>query len=1127
MKNINKPSRIGVYMICLQIFCLTIPNTLWAQNQKEKISMTLKNATIQDLVKQIESKTQYTVVYRDAIVSNEKDITARFDNESLDEILNAVLEKKGIRAVFNNKTITFIKKEGSVPNSQQTKTISGIVTDENGETLPGVNVFVKGKDIGNITDLDGKYIITVSDQNDVLVFTYIGMQKQEITVGKNQTINATLREESIHLDEVVALGYTTSKRRDMIGSVAKMSDTEIASPAYSNFTSAMQGKASGVFVTGNTIRIRGLNSISLSTEPLWIIDGVPGNGSNLNPNDIESISILKDASATALYGSSGANGVIAVTTKSMKGQTSQLNVEVDYGISELMNTDWETLNTRDFLDLHDISKQNASKYEGSTYAPYDPNKAFDWNPAIKARMTRDEALNYSHRGIKDATRQANFYQVHMNASKGFDRGSALFTVTYRSDEDVYKGGENSKLISRAAFNYSPIQYVDVSITSINNYNNAVYSAAKDMMIRRTPYMPIYDENDPTGYWGPGENPVMEGDRKYRYNYGETFSSNNYIKINIELPFVKGLSIAGTGSANFSTNRGQDWYSKELMDFGNQEVSKANENSTFGRSYLYRGEINYNRTFGDHTVTLLALAEAKKSYGNRLSAEGYNLNGSYPILGTPGNMNSMSSTISEGGSIAYIGRATYKYKERYLLEANIRRDGLSTLSVNNRWATFPSVGAGWVLSEEAFFNLPVVNLIKIRGSIGKTGNAAVPSFTYIPQFGINSPNGNSYAEYMFTNIKSIPADVKWETSDNYDIGIDFGILGNRINGSFAYFEKRTSGLLLQVPLPPSAGIEFEGLRTTNSVWANVGNMKNNGFEMNINANAINSGGFSWDISFNHTITKNKVLGLDPSVDQTGSGIYGAESYTLTKKGESIATYYLPDFAGIDPQKGIPLIWERDAEIYEATGKTVRTGNKIPGTLSNSGNNQFLLSGKSVLPTFYGGLRNTFRYKGFDLTAMITYSGGYYFMDQLDKLLTDVRYGQFALLSTLQQDSWQKPGDNAKYPEMIYNGGFYYDDKGNPATTRSEPMKMNTQFLKKGDNVQLKELTLGYTIPKNLTKKIAMDVVRLHFNINNVFYLTKAGRLGNPEVILNSNNIDGYTRYERFLTRTYSFGLSVKF
>lgn len=1108
------------------MLCLVAPAMLWAQNPKEKVSISLENSTIRDIVKQIESKTKYTIIYRDAIIPDNKAITAHFENKPLDEVLKAILDKldkEGLQAVFNNKTIVLVRK---TENNEREKTISGTIKDENGEPLPGVNVFLKDKTIGCMSDFEGKYsIANAVGENDILVFTYIGMKPKEVVVGKSATIHVVLREESILLEEVVALGYTTSKRKDMIGSVAKISDTEIGSPAYSSFSSAMQGKASGVFVTGNTIRIRGLNSISLSTEPLWIIDGVPGDGRNLSPNDIESVTILKDASATALYGSSGANGVIAVTTKSMKGEKSQLNVDVNYGISELMNERLEALDSREFIEFHDLAKQNASRYDGSAYAPYDPNKAFEWIPEIKTRMTREEALGYSHKGLDEVSRKARFYQVHMTASKGFDTGNALFTATYRNEENVFKGGDNSKLIARAAFNYSPIQYVDISVTSINNYNNGTTSTALDQMIRRPPFMPIYDETDPTGYWGPGRNPAIEGDRRYRNRYNESFLSNNYLKINIELPFVKGLSIAGIGSANFSMARGRDWHAKELKDFGNSEVSLANENSTFSRSYLYRGEVNYNRTFGDHAVTLLALAEGKKNYGNSLFAEGYNLNGSYPILGTPTNMSGMSSTIFETGSIAYIGRATYKYKERYLLEANIRRDALSILSVTNRWATFPSVGAGWVLSEESFFKVPAINMLKIRGSIGKSGNSNVPQYTYIPQFGINNPRSDSYAEYMFTNIKSIKSDVKWETSDNFDIGIDFGVLENRINGSFAYFEKRTSGLLLQVPLPPSAGIEF--LSGTNSKWANVGNMRNNGFEININANVIHSASFSWDVSFNHTITKNKVLGLDPSIDQTGSGIFGFDNYTLTKKGETLGSYYLPDFAGIDLEKGIPLIWERDAKIYKETGQTVRTGKKITGTLSNSGNNQFLLSGKSVLPTFYGGLRNTFNYKGFDLTAMITYSGGYYFIDQLEKWMTRVGTGEYALLSSLVEDSWRKPGDVAKYQEIVYNGGFYYDDNGNPAKTRSEPLKMSTQNLKKGDNVQLKEITLGYTVPRSLSKKFLLDYLRLYVNVNNVFYLTKAGRFGSPEVYLDHNNINGYLRYENFLNRTYSFGLSVKF
>ncbi|MCL1932746.1 MAG: SusC/RagA family TonB-linked outer membrane protein [Candidatus Azobacteroides sp.] len=1104
--------------------------------QKTSLSLKMNGATVAKILDEIENQTEFRFYYNSKLVDTEKETSIDVNDADVFATLDKLFAKSNVSYRVIDKDIILTVKQPEIKNAAE-KTIAGTVTDENGEPLVGVNATVKGNAQGTITDLDGRYSLSNVPENSVLVFSYIGMQKEEITVDKNNSvINVIMRNATFNLDEVVALGYTTQKRRDVIGSVAKIS-TDISTPAYSNITAALQGKASGVYVSQDKIRIRGMNSISLSTEPLWIIDGVPGDGSDLNPNDIESVSILKDASATALYGSSGANGIIAITTKSFAGQKSHLDVEVDGGFSGFIGTGWKTMNTADFISLYDQAIANAMRYEGKPPFLFNPSDAYSWNPVIPNTylMTRDEALTKSHNGIDDYTQSGQYIQAYMNANKGFDKGNASFSLTYRGNTDVLIGSGAKKLLGRVAFNVSPVKYVSFNFSSINSFRAGSDNTAGSTLTR-PPFMPIWDPGSATGYWAPGENPIIRGDSKYRQIRNKDFTSTNYLRADIDLPFVKGLKISGVGSANFSANRYTNWSAKELMDFnrnGSDEISRADDNAKFDYSYMVRGEIAYNRTFGDHTVGALGLVEGKKYFNLPVNATGYNLNGNYPMLGTPANMQSMSANRVEGGSIAYIGRLTYNYKDKYLIEGNIRKDGLSTLSEKNRWATFPSLGLGWILSEESFWNKSVFNLIKIRGSIGKSGNAAVPAFSYLPQFGINYPSGASYDEYMFTNIKNIAADIKWETSDNSDIGIDFGLFGNRINGSIAYYNKETSGLLLQVPLPPSAGLKIDAVGdVTNSVWANVGNMRNNGIEFTMDATVIRTSDFTWNLSYNHTVVKNKILALDPSVDLTGSGIYGTfNNSTLTKAGGELATYYVSDFAGIDPEKGIPMIWERDKDIYAETGATVRTGEKIPASRSNCNNNQFYLDGKSYIPSFFGGLRSTFRYKNLDLNLLFSYTGGHYYFDQIEWRLQYVHIGENALAADLIENSWKQPGDNAKYQELIYNGGFYYDNDGNP-TTALNPGPGNdypntTQFLKKGDNFQWKELTLGYTFPKRLTSKCGMDNLRLNFNVSNVLYWAAGGHNGNPDVQINDNNVDGVIRYESFMTRTFSLGFSVKF
>ena len=1086
-------------------------------------------SSIREVLKTIELQTEYTFFYNDAFVDLNRPVYVKRQTVEVGKLLNTI---------FKDTNLTFREQENNfiviTPKEiLQGISVKGTIRDEAGEPLPGVNVTVRGTTIGIMTDLNGSFTLQVPGKESVLVFSYVGMKNQEMTVGNQTVINITMAEQSIFLDEVVTIGYTTSKRRDMIGSVAKISSDILTTPAYSNIRASLQGKASGLYVTGDNMRIRGINSISRSAQPLWIIDGVQGDHNFLNPNDIESVTVLKDAAATAMYGSSGTNGVIVVTTKSQAGQKSSINVQFDGGVSQYMNTGWELMDSKAYMEAHDLAFENTAKYTNTTPTKWDPIKSFDWITQIPSiyNMTRDEALRNSHRGIKEYTHNALYGQAYLNVNKGFDKGNATFSLTYRSDETVQiqVGPSRKQMVGRVAFNLSPVKNVTFSFNSINNFRIGNENTAESVLLR-PPHMPVWDTVEGRSYdnyWGPGENPVIRGNTKYRENRYRNFGSTNYLKINIDLPFIQGLSIAGIGKAGFGANRKTDWWGKELRRLrSSEEIDTVEENLDFDYSYMVRGEISYNRTFGDHTVGAIGWVEGNKYYGAPIKTSGNTLNTSYPMMGTPGAMQTMNSDHFEGGSAAFMGRLTYNFKNKYYLEGVIRREGLSKLVDRYRWATFPSVGLSWILSEESFWNIDSFSLLKIRGSIGKSGNADVPSFAYIPSYQIRSNSGSVYDNYQITTNNRLAAEVQWETADNMDIGIDFGLLNNRINGSIAYFHKETSGLLLQVPLPPSAGI-FDN----NSIWANIGNLRNTGVEFNIDVAAITSGKFSWNTSFNYTYLKNEVLALHPQVDRTGQGIFDNDSRVLTRAGGKIATYFMAEYAGIDPQRGIPMIKQRDDAIWKETGKTVWTGKLIPASEANCRNNQMYMDNKSYLPSYFGGWRNTFRYGNLDLNLMITYTGGHYYIDQIEWRAQFIRMSQTNLVADRVEKAWKKPGDIAKYPEVVYNGGFYYTNDGEKSTALN-PLPNNnpytSNFLKQADNIQLKEVTLGYNLPKQLIRKSGMDNVRVYLNINNAFYWAKDQQIGNPDVGLNNDlNTSGQERWESFMTRTYSLGLSVKF
>lgn len=1006
--------------------------------------------------------------------------------------------------------------------------VSGQVTDDTGESLPGVNVMIKGTSLGTITDIDGNYSISVQQEGTVLVFSFIGMTTQEVEIGSETVINVVLEPDAIGLEEVVALGYTSQKKKTMVGSVARINTDQLANPAYASLNEAIQGKASGVYVTGGQVRVRGINSINLNTNPLWIIDGVPGNGGNINPNEIKTITVLKDAAATALYGAEGAGGVIVVTTTAADAKDSSVMVELSTGFREHASNPYPLTNTAQYLAIHDQAIINGANYTGEWVEPYDPVEAFRYDEQIPAAYKEDpyDREYYEQFNTKmydELYRTGRFSKAYVSATKSFEDGSkAYLSVNYQSSDPMLKTSYQKSAGVRFGFNFSPVKNLDISFVS-----NSGYGLSKRMNnlatenYKRAPTMPLYDETDKTGYWSPGENPMIRTDNKYFEQSGVGGAADGYLKATYKLP-IEGLSIGAVAKAAVSGSQSYTWKAEELLNVNHKPVSWANEGSSINQTWLYRGEINYKRSFDQHNINVYAMAEAKSLAIRKLSATGTNLTSDYHILGVPQDMNGMSSSKFLTHRNAMIGQLSYDYAGKYLFNANIRRDGMDHLHPDNRYAVFPSLGFGWIISEEDFFNVEVINLLKLRGSMGKTGNAGVPAYAHYSKYRISAPGFYSYDDYYVTRITNLASRVKWETSDNLDFGFDYGFLNNRLNGSFAWYRKDISGMLLKVPLPPSAGVPLTG----NKYWDNIGNMRNWGLEFDLNANVIRKNDFNWNIIFNISNNHNEILALNRLADQAGDGIYGAESRTLTKTGEKLGTYYLADFAGIDPQTGIPMIWERDATIYAETRKTVRTGNKIPASEANAGQNQFLLSEKSSLPNIYGGLSNNFTYKGFSFNVMLTYSGGNYFIDQELRNITTIREGIYNLWDGLEENSWKQPGDQADYGELIYKGGFYYDNAGNPSTTINKVAEMTTQYLKRGDLVQLKEISLSYNFD-GIADRLNFSRMRAYFNINNLAYWSAAGKFHNPEISLAGANFDGYRRGSQMLTRTYTMGLVFEF
>ncbi|MCX2739506.1 SusC/RagA family TonB-linked outer membrane protein [Pontibacter anaerobius] len=1053
----------------------------------------------------------------------------------------------------------------------QAVTVSGKVTDEKGEGLPGVTILLKGTTRGTATGADGTFSLSVPEATGTLVISFIGYQTQEVPISNRASINVSLTPDMKALEEVVVVGYGRQEKRDVTGSIATIKSQDITQLPTASFDAAIQGRATGVQVAGASgvpgapvrVLIRGTNSISSGSDPLYIVDGMPisndlnGYGTNngatpqnpmasINPNDIESVEVLKDAAATAIYGSRGSNGVIIITTKSGKGGKGSLNVDFSQGISDLTRTaeDIGFVNSAEYFALMDQARAN------SGLSPFDPMRNVNLFPrpdvGVSADpITREQAERTNTDWFDQILRTGSFRDVNVSATRGGDKFSFYTSANYREDKGVLKNNKFERFSGRVNLDFEPINNLRTG-TRLNfayTKNNRAKSLGTGMSngfgfsqaaTHALPWYPIYRFDDPTQYWNPVApvNLVAQSDPDNILDQVDQYRGIGGVWAEYTLPWVKGLSLRTEGSFDIIQANTVYWVSRDIRaTTADNDGSFALDNTATIKNYNYNLYGNYVKDFGeDHNLSITAGTESQRMSRYTHNMSGMNLTGSYQQLGNPGLRTGMTAGLGGERYIrAYFTRANYKLKDKYLLGASLRRDGSSAFSEDLRWGNFAAVSAGWIISEEEFMrSLSLINFLKLRGSFGQTGNQSIPGNVDVMTFRGDRKYGyDEVGGSLGTQVSNIgAADVTWETTDSYDLGIDFGLVQNRVSGSVVYYHRNVKDLLLQVPLPPSV--------QPSQIWANIGDMQNKGLEFNLTTINVDAGGFQWTTSFNITTNANKVLRLNPQADKTGSGI--RDGYTLTKTGERLGTWYMADYAGIDPDKGVELIWELDQEEFAASGQTVRTGNKIPATINNLSNNRFFLEDKTTLPTYFGGFDNTFTYKGFDLNALFTFSGGNYLYDNSEKATSYAAYGQMLLRKDLIGNTWTHENRNAAYPELRWDHQYLYDDEGNPSsgTNYNNELHIHNKYLYKGDYVRLRNLQLGYTFSTAATQRLKIQGLRVFVSGTNLLTFTKF-QGWDPEVVTNIGSGQSANLNQGFISsnlpvpslRTYTAGVSVKF
>jgi TonB-linked SusC/RagA family outer membrane protein len=1087
--------KLKLLLIMKLTFLLTVvcflQTSATVYSQATKFSFEMKNQRIQDVLREIEKNSEFRFFYQREQVDVEQVVSLNITDKTVEEILPELF--KGQEVVFDVRqdNLILIKPEkGFVDSSTefytQQNSVTGKVTDTGNQPLPGVTVLVIGTAQGTVTNADGNYTLSGIPENATLQFSFVGMNTQEIVVGNQTSINVTMELDAIGIEEVVAVGYGTQKRSDLIGSIASINKEGIVGRATLNVQQALQGKAAGVMVTnvngqpGNTptVRIRGIGTLN-NNDPLYIVDGVPmtNNIDIINNNDIESIEILKDAASASIYGSQSGNGVILITTK--KGTKGKPTVfyNANLGYNEASNR-LDLLNAKEYTMISDEALVNAG------LAPY-------WNGSTGRADTdwQDQIFQkgfiQSHTlGVRGSKEDVRYY-----LSAGYDdQDGTLIETDYKrynikSNVDV---NVTEKLL--VGMNLS---YAYVNSTGIEQGINSVLINA----VRMPPTVPAYNEDGTLGYpkgnEADGQNPIGYAQRSKSLNTSSRTFSNLFAEYKL-LTDLKLRSSFGADMVNEDFSRFSPTFNE-----GNakNEISALNESYTKSKNISFDFTINYNKVFNKrHSVSAMAgtsmiTFDVKSTSASKKGFISNDENMRYFNAGTQ--QDQVSGNRNGWALLSYFGRLNYVFDNRYLFQFNIRADGSSRFGPNNKWGTFPSVAAGWRLSEEQFLkNVEWLSNLKLRASYGVLGTMPTAYYGFTSTLAqtkyILGANQSVVIGYHPSSINN--NDFKWETTYQTNIGLDAGIWKNKLTFTFEYFNKYTKDILQILPMPGIAG--------TSGSLTNIGEMKNTGLEFSGSLND-QVGDLKYSISGNVGTLKNEVLKLFDNDAPITSG------YSRTEVGRSIGELYgyvtdgiFQNQAEIDAYKMQPLAKPGDVKFKDIDKDGSLTSKDM----------DFL---GSPIPSLTYGLNIDLEYKEFDFSmSLVGVAGNYIYYSGNTYLING---GNNFNKSKSILNRWQKDGDMTKIPRVSVKNS-------------NDNFRQSDLFVESGAYTRLGNIQLGYSVSPELTKKVGLQSLRIYFSANNLFTITKYSGY-DPEINISNALNAGNDQITYPVPRTILFGINV--
>ena len=1009
---------------------------------------------------------------------------------------------------------------------QQGKKVTGVVIDGTGEPVIGANVVVKGTTNGTITDFDGNYTIEGVSANDVLVISYIGYLSQEVPVGNQSMIKVTLKEDTQTLDEVVVVGYGTMKKSDVTGSISTAKGDDLVKNQSFSALDNLRGKVSGVNIFSNSsqpgaysnrVVIRGIATINSSSNPLYVVDGVVMENFDLvNPNDIESMEVLKDASAAAIYGARGANGVIMVTTKRGKkdGEGVAISYQGSVSVSSIARK-MDLLNAQEWTDTFMKGLENENKWLGTNWSL---NRT-DW---FTDRNYFDANGNpiYDTDWQDEATRTAVSHNHQLNIQQAGKNSSMGAFLNYTDQQGIMLNTYNKRLNAKMAYDADPTKWLSTSVNVLVNHTWGRYTPedgggqeARRTMIEMLPWLPVYEPgtNKYTTSTSPSlsgfnlegmSNPVFILNDQRRMKYNTQIFGNAALTFHL----AEGLDLKtqfGLDSHNI-TYRGYSSVGLNNISMPNGWAEYENWNTLYWQEETY---LTYNKVLGDHRINAMAgLSWQERTYRrNKSKTEGfsddfyedYNM-----IVGTT--PKSPESDWTRWAMNSYFLRLAYSYDNKYMATVTGRYDGSSKFGQNNKYAFFPSVGLGWMISNEDFLkDNSLISKLKLHTSYGLTGNSEIGTYKSLATVSqSNTIIGD--ALHVVSYLDNMPnPDLKWEKTGQWDLGFELGLFNNRLNFDISYYYKYTSDLLLDRPVPESTGYS--------SIMDNIGAVSNRGVDILVTAYPIQTHDFQWTSTLNLGFNKNRVEKLDESasVDPvtgkrqiTTDGFVGYDM--LIREGEELSSFYGYKRAGI--YDGIPSNWDPETM-------------NIPSTIGEKVTYKKREIIGNGLPDWMGSFINTFNYKGFDLTLDFQFTWGVdvmqeYYHSTVARFLTNG-------IDRLYKEAWHPTLNPSGKEQAIRLNNF-----GQGANNQADD-----DWVCNGSYLRCNMIQLGYTFNPTLIKKIGLSSLRLYANVNNAFLITSKDYNGyDPD---NSSRLgdNKWGANRQFFTyprpRTFTFGLNVAF